>query len=113
MEKIFERFLPVALITNDGGGFQPEQFAFFVIIGAALPTPPAASAKSSPKRAGNSCCGIHKGAPGAAWLSGTKGCGVAREHLMIVVDGPHAAAGGEQVAEIRSVPLVDPKQIGF
>src|SRR6185437_9615354 len=94
-------------VVNDVGDFEPDEFAFFVIVGATTPVTPTSTVEHS--RNGNG--GIDQRTPGSSRTSLAETRADCRQRLAIVVGCPHAAAGGEQVAEERRIAFVDPEQV--
>src|SRR5580658_8636786 len=94
---------------DDVCNLDPDELAFFVIIRAAPPIPPARAIQ----QAGHGDGGIEDRPPGTSGTARAKARGDSGDVLVIIIGRPHPTARREDVAEIGSVALVDPEKIGF
>jgi len=110
--EVIDGFLAVGGVVNDGGDFEPEEVAFVVVVGAAVPVEPAAAAAASAAD-GLAAGGVKKRTPGAAGTAGAERSGDAGEKFAILLGGPEAAARGEHGAEVVGEAFIAPEEIGL
>src|SRR5208337_4853356 len=108
--EIFEGFLAVALVMNEGVNLEPQQLAFGVIVGAAPPIGPTAPAEG---KAGHCVGGVLERPPSPSRAARTHVRRGAGKTFAVLLRGPQSTAGGQEIAEEVGESLVDPQQIGL
>src|SRR5215467_6610799 len=107
--EIVDRFLALALLTNNDIDPQPVERAFIVEIGTTAPRVPLLRREI---KLGSGVGGVLQVAPGSARNAIERGCGE-REVVAILVGGKQAAARCEHPAEIIGQSFIDPEQISL
>src|SRR5262249_655613 len=97
----------MSLLTDRGIDFEPNQFAFRVIVEATTPARPlrAEHAKSLHRDRR-----IFEGTPGASGTMVERGSAMS-QRVAVLFGRPEGGASGEQIAQIFGPPFVDPEKI--
>src|SRR5579885_2643520 len=109
-KEILEGFPAAALFMNHMGGLEPQQLAFFVVIGSTPVIQPASSIAAGELRRDRRG-GIEDGPPGSAGAAGSQRRRVGGQRLPVVARRPESAARSPQVSEIRGVSFVNPQKV--